>query len=135
MSRTNWRTPEEQADALVALLDALQIERVAVQGVSGGGPSAIHFAARHPDRISALLLTCAVSGGYSKDEVTQTAERVMSDSDLLGFLQGITQNVLRPIIRTSSRVPTALACTTWPRRATTVTTPGIERSSTTRHGF
>ena len=58
------RTPAEQADALAALLDALQIERIAVQGVSGGGPSAVQFAARHPDRIAALLLTCAVSGAY-----------------------------------------------------------------------
>ena len=58
------RTPAEQADAFVELLDALQIERVAVQGVSGGGPSAIQFAARHPDRTTGLLLTCAVSGAY-----------------------------------------------------------------------
>lgn len=59
------RTPAEQADALAALLDSLNIERVAVQGVSGGGPSAIHFAARHSDRITVLFLTCAVSGPYS----------------------------------------------------------------------
>jgi len=58
------RTSAEQADALVALLDFLQLERVAVQGVSGGGPSAIQFAARHPDRTTALFLTCAVSGAY-----------------------------------------------------------------------
>ncbi|MFT7654070.1 MAG: pimeloyl-ACP methyl ester carboxylesterase [Candidatus Azotimanducaceae bacterium] len=58
------RTPEEQADALAALLDTLQIERVGVQGVSGGGPCAIQFAVRHPGRISALILTCAVSGAY-----------------------------------------------------------------------
>ena len=58
------RTPAEQADSLVALLDYLHIERVAVQGVSGGGPSAIQFAARHPDRTMFLLLTCAVSGAY-----------------------------------------------------------------------
>ena len=58
------RTAAEQADAMAELLDSLQIERVAVQGVSGGGPSAIQFAARHPDRITVLLLTCAVSGAY-----------------------------------------------------------------------
>jgi pimeloyl-ACP methyl ester carboxylesterase len=61
------RTPAQQADAFAVLLDHLNIERIAVQGVSGGGPSAIHFAARHPDRTSALLLTCAVTTGYPID--------------------------------------------------------------------
>jgi len=58
------RTAEQQADAIAALLDALALEQVAAHGISGGGPAAIHFAARHPDRITALLLTCAVSVGY-----------------------------------------------------------------------
>ena len=58
------RSPAQQADALAALLDALQVERVAVQGVSGGGPCAVQFAARHADRTSVLFLTCAVSGPY-----------------------------------------------------------------------
>jgi pimeloyl-ACP methyl ester carboxylesterase len=61
------RTPAEQADAFAALLNALNIKKVAVQGISGGGPCAIHFAARHPDRVSSLLLVCAVSTAYPID--------------------------------------------------------------------
>ncbi len=45
-----------QADTFAGLLDVLGIKRVAVFGVSAGSTSAIRFAARYPDRVSALLL-------------------------------------------------------------------------------
>ena len=61
------RTPAEQADAFAVLLNTLNIKKVVVQGISGGGPCAIHFAARHPDRVSSLLLVCAVSTAYPID--------------------------------------------------------------------
>jgi len=54
------RTPEEQADLYAAMLDALGIERAAMIAVSGGGPSAIRFALRHPDRCWALVLVSTV---------------------------------------------------------------------------
>ena len=50
------KTPKEQAEALAALLDELKIDKVAVVGGSGGGPSAIEFAALYPDRCTALVL-------------------------------------------------------------------------------
>ncbi len=57
---TVGRSPEEQADALAALLDALNIEKAVVMAVSGGGPSALHFAMRHAARCRGLVLisTC-----------------------------------------------------------------------------
>jgi pimeloyl-ACP methyl ester carboxylesterase len=45
-----------QADAYASLLDALGIRQAAVFGVSAGSTSAIRFAARHPERVSALIL-------------------------------------------------------------------------------
>lgn len=54
-------TFEAQADAYVALLDELNIEPVAIIAVSGGGPSAIQFALRHPDRLSGLVMLAANS--------------------------------------------------------------------------
>lgn len=54
-------TFDQQGDAYAALLDALGIKRCAVVGISGGGPSAIAFATRHPDRTTALVLACALA--------------------------------------------------------------------------
>jgi pimeloyl-ACP methyl ester carboxylesterase len=45
-----------QADTFAGLLDVLGIKRVAVFGISAGSTSAIRFAARYPDRVSALVL-------------------------------------------------------------------------------
>lgn len=49
-------TAEAQADAHACLLDALNVPRAAVIGVSAGGPSAMQFAIRHPQRTTALIL-------------------------------------------------------------------------------
>jgi pimeloyl-ACP methyl ester carboxylesterase len=54
------RSPEEQADLYAATLDALGIERAAVMAISAGGPSAIRFALRHPDRCWALVMVSSV---------------------------------------------------------------------------
>jgi pimeloyl-ACP methyl ester carboxylesterase len=45
-----------QADAFACLLDALGIQKAAVFAVSAGSTSAIRFAARHPGRVTALVL-------------------------------------------------------------------------------
>ena len=61
------RAPEEQARACDALLDALGIDKVLVMGVSGGGPSAIAFAARYPHRTMALILLEAVTQPFPNE--------------------------------------------------------------------
>ncbi len=63
------KTPEEQADLYMALLDALDIEQAAVIGISGGGPSALQFALRHPDRCSGLVMICALAQRYSEKDI------------------------------------------------------------------
>lgn len=49
-------SPAEQADLYAALLDALSIEQASIIGFSGGGPSALQFALRHPDRCRSLAM-------------------------------------------------------------------------------
>ncbi len=55
------QTFEEQAEAAVALLDALNIDCVAVLGYSAGGPPAIYFSSRYSERTWAMILECAVT--------------------------------------------------------------------------
>ncbi len=54
-------TDEQQADAMAALLDVLGVRRAAVVGISAGGPVALQFAVRHPERTAALVLACAIT--------------------------------------------------------------------------
>jgi pimeloyl-ACP methyl ester carboxylesterase len=61
--RALGRTPEEQADRYAEALDALGVDAAAVAAVSGGGPSAIAFALRHPRRCRALVLVSACTVG------------------------------------------------------------------------
>lgn len=53
----------DYADDAAALLDALEIERAHVVGISFGGMVAQHLVTRHPDRVRRLVLACTSSGG------------------------------------------------------------------------
>ena len=55
-------TPDAQADAHLALLDALGVASAVVVAVSAGGPSALQFAARFPGRCRALILVSTCTG-------------------------------------------------------------------------
>lgn len=55
-------TPEAQAERHVALLDVLGVKRALVIAVSAGGPSALHFVLRHPERCAGLVLVSACTG-------------------------------------------------------------------------
>lgn len=56
----------DHADLYAEVIRALGIGRVHVLGISAGGPSALHYAARHPT--CSLTLWCAVTGAYRPDE-------------------------------------------------------------------
>ena len=58
------KTTVEAADLYAALLDELKIDQVIVYGISGGGPSAINFALKHPNRCKALVTEVAVTGNF-----------------------------------------------------------------------
>jgi len=49
-------TPQAQADALAALLDALDIDQIDVIGESAGATSALQLALRHPEKVKHLAV-------------------------------------------------------------------------------
>lgn len=83
-------SPEAQAEAHACLLDALNVERAAVIGLSAGGPSAMQFALKYPQRTSALVLMVAAAYPRSQTQTeggaapaqTSAAVRTMVDAML-----------------------------------------------------
>ena len=52
---------ERQVDQYVELLDKLSIDKVVAMGYSAGGPLALNFANKYPERTHALLMEAGVS--------------------------------------------------------------------------
>jgi pimeloyl-ACP methyl ester carboxylesterase len=78
------RSYDDQADALAALLDALGIEKAAVLGISGGGPIAVALAARHHERVSSLVMACAMAPHLTKVPPVMRLIRVPWLAEFLG---------------------------------------------------
>jgi 2-hydroxy-6-oxonona-2,4-dienedioate hydrolase len=99
---------EAQADAYICLLDRLGIQKAAVMGVSAGGPSAMQFALRHPERTSALVLVSAVSyTGHlpvKQDPKIQTIDRIMGSD----FVYWAGMHTVRGTLLALFGVPTAV---------------------------
>lgn len=77
--------PEQQADALAALLDELDIARVTVLGFAEGAPAAILFATRHPELTEKLVL---VSGLYERIKQPHEVEERPLPERILNALGG-----------------------------------------------
>ena len=65
----------DYADALLALLDALDIPQALLVGQSLGAIMASAFAARHPERIEKLVLT-GPAAGYGDADAAERSERL-----------------------------------------------------------
>ncbi|MGW7226531.1 alpha/beta fold hydrolase [Streptomyces cyaneofuscatus] len=79
------------ADELVAAADAEGVERFAVSGYSLGGPVAIRVAARHPERVDALVLSATFAYADTRTDLVASVWRQLLAADdprLLGeFVQ------------------------------------------------
>jgi pimeloyl-ACP methyl ester carboxylesterase len=66
---SSGKIPQVQADLFAATLDALNIEQVVVVAHSGGGPAALQFVLRYPQRCRGLLLLSALWQNYTEEGV------------------------------------------------------------------
>ncbi len=55
------RSAAQAAQALIALLDSLQIQTCSVVAISGGGPTGVALAAGFPQRVTRLVLAAAIT--------------------------------------------------------------------------
>ena len=99
------RTPQEQADALAVLLDHLAIAQVGVLAGSYGGPVAVQFALRHPQRLCALVLLAAITRRCEVGQQWPLSERAL----LSRPVATLTDFLHRLMYRRARSQPTALA--------------------------
>ena len=71
---------------LAAVVDAAGLERFALFGVSGGGPTAVEYAVRNPERVSHLVLYGTYTRGrYKRSEPETEKSRLMIDLMRVGW--------------------------------------------------
>jgi pimeloyl-ACP methyl ester carboxylesterase len=100
-------TPEAQADLYAEILDLLSIGPVIVFAVSGGGPSAIHFALRHPDLCRGLVLASTL-GGKARYKIPASFKAMMilaKWKTMADLMRRTAERNLKPNLRRSISDP------------------------------
>ncbi len=90
-------TPFHMADHLLAMLDSWGLGRVALAGLDMGGQPALCFAARHPDRVSHLVVMNSL---VQWDEATSWEIRVLRR---FGWNRVILRRLPRAVFRRAER--------------------------------
>lgn len=86
---SDWSVEDMSFEARVrdleAVVDALELERFALLGISQGGAAAVEYAVRHPERVSHLV----IYGGYAEGERVgvQSPEKTEEREALLTLMQ------------------------------------------------
>jgi pimeloyl-ACP methyl ester carboxylesterase len=90
---------QQQADLFAALLDALDLPRVAVVTLSSGGPPGYLLAARHPDRVTAVVAISSVSGHYEPPHTAGPVTQALFASRAGKFLtRAMTRHTPRQLV-------------------------------------
>lgn len=84
---------EAQVDQYVELLDKLDITKVVPMGYSAGGPLALNFANKYPERTHALVMEAGVSTVYempNEDDMESFWVKLFMSKGIQDFLSWIT---------------------------------------------
>ena len=79
-------TLDTYVDDLSAVVDAAGLDRFALIGISGGGPTAIEYAVRNPERVTQLILYGTwTRGRYKRGESDAEQSRLLIDLIRVGW--------------------------------------------------
>jgi len=92
---------EEQVDQYVELLDKLAIDKVVAMGYSAGGPLALNFANKYPERTHALVMEAGVSTVYESEEGMDSFwAKIFLSNRIQDFLSWITVIAIKVAFKT-----------------------------------
>jgi pimeloyl-ACP methyl ester carboxylesterase/class 3 adenylate cyclase len=80
-----------------AVVDALGLERFDLYGISAGTPTGVAYAARHPERVSRLVLACGGAGpasGVSSPTMTPVVRQTMTSAMRTSWESPLTRAML-----------------------------------------
>lgn len=101
---------QQQADLLAALLDALDLPQAAVVTLSSGGPVGYLLAARHPDRVTAMVAVSSVSGPYDPPHTAGPVTQALFASRAGEFLtRAMARHAPRQLVTQLLRAESSLA--------------------------
>jgi pimeloyl-ACP methyl ester carboxylesterase len=92
---------EEQVDQYVELLDKLTIDKVVPMGFSAGGPLALNFANKYPERTHALVMEAGVSTVYEMSSETPDSfwYKLFLSNKIQDFLSWMTVIAIRIVFK------------------------------------
>lgn len=86
----NNKTPKQQADLIISLLDYLSIDKVILYSISAGGLTTIELAGNYPKRVEKLILASSISKEWldKNGKLYKTAKRIFNPK-IEGFIWGM----------------------------------------------
>lgn len=104
------RSAEESADALAALLDILQIDKIFLIAISAAGPTALAFAFKYPERVKKLIMECALAKEW--DEKDKKPAKILFGSAekvtwwmIKGILKAFPSFMVRTMMKQLTKLP------------------------------